>query len=79
MLERGQKLDDLVQKTDKLSGTSKAFYKEVLCGVTCVASWISILLSLIPCRPEEGRVVLFSDLLIIILFAFLPIITLSTQ
>jgi len=29
MLERGEKLDDLVQKTDKLSGTSKAFYKEV--------------------------------------------------
>ena len=29
LLERGEKLDDLVQKTDKLSGTSKAFYKEV--------------------------------------------------
>ena len=29
MLERGQKLDELVDKTDKLSGTSKAFYKEV--------------------------------------------------
>ena len=30
LLERGEKLDDLVQKTDMLSGTSKAFYKEVL-------------------------------------------------
>ena len=30
LLERGEKLDDLVQKTDKLSGTSKAFYKEVI-------------------------------------------------
>ena len=30
MLERGQKLDELVDKTDKLSGTSKAFYKEVI-------------------------------------------------
>ena len=29
MLERGEKLDDLVQKTDMLSGSSKAFYKEV--------------------------------------------------
>lgn len=31
LLERGEKLDDLVQKTDHLSGTSKAFYKEVFC------------------------------------------------
>ena len=29
LLERGEKLSDLVDKTDKLSGTSKAFYKEV--------------------------------------------------
>ena len=29
VLRRGEKLDDLVQKTDMLSGTSKAFYKEV--------------------------------------------------
>ena len=29
MLERGERLDDLVAKTDKLSTTSKAFYKEV--------------------------------------------------
>ena len=29
LLERGEKLDDLVSKTDKLSSTSKAFYKEV--------------------------------------------------
>ncbi|XP_064382443.1 synaptobrevin homolog YKT6-like isoform X2 [Halichondria panicea] len=35
LLERGEKLDDLVQKTDKLSGTSKAFYKEAK-GGCCV-------------------------------------------
>ena len=29
LLERGEKLNDLVDKTDKLSGASKAFYKEV--------------------------------------------------
>ena len=29
VLERGEKLDNLVAKTDKLSATSKAFYKEV--------------------------------------------------
>lgn len=28
LLERGERLDDLVAKTDKLSTTSKAFYKE---------------------------------------------------
>jgi synaptobrevin family protein YKT6 len=36
MLERGQKLDELVDKTDKLSGTSKAFYKEARGGTCCV-------------------------------------------
>jgi synaptobrevin family protein YKT6 len=35
MLERGQKLDELVDKTDKLSGTSKAFYKEVCTVLLC--------------------------------------------
>lgn len=34
LLARGEKLDDLVLKTDKLSGTSKAFYKEAR-GATC--------------------------------------------
>jgi synaptobrevin family protein YKT6 len=34
VLRRGEKLDDLVQKTDMLSGTSKAFYKESK-GSTC--------------------------------------------
>lgn len=29
LLERGEKLDDLVSRTDKLSTTSKAFYNEV--------------------------------------------------
>ena len=29
VLQRGEKLDNLVAKTDKLSTTSKAFYKEV--------------------------------------------------
>ena len=29
VLQRGEKLDNLVAKTDKLSSTSKAFYKEV--------------------------------------------------
>ncbi len=43
LLERGEKLDDLVQKTDKLSGTSKAFYKEVrelesACIIACIFS-----------------------------------------
>ena len=36
MLERGEKLDDLVSKTDKLSSTSKAFYKEAKGGTCCI-------------------------------------------
>ncbi|XP_003383349.1 PREDICTED: synaptobrevin homolog YKT6-like [Amphimedon queenslandica] len=36
LLERGEKLDDLVSKTDKLSSTSKAFYKEAKGGTCCV-------------------------------------------
>lgn len=35
LLERGEKLDDLVLKTDKLSGTSKAFYREAKGGTCC--------------------------------------------
>ena len=42
MLERGQKLDELVDKTDKLSGTSKAFYKEVCSAVFCMIPVIFI-------------------------------------
>jgi len=36
LLERGEKLNDLVDKTDKLSGASKAFYKEAKGGSCCV-------------------------------------------
>ena len=58
MLERGQKLDELVDKTDKLSGTSKAFYKEVYGSL--VGGDIAAFPNLY-CRPEEGRVVSYSD------------------
>ena len=62
MLERGQKLDELVDKTDKLSGTSKAFYKEV-CAIA-----LFIFLSLfgsLSCRPEVEPVVSYNDLFIV--------------
>ncbi|KAL5470883.1 hypothetical protein EMCRGX_G028930 [Ephydatia muelleri] len=36
MMQRGEKLDDLVSKTDMLSGTSKAFYKEAKGNSCCV-------------------------------------------
>ncbi|XP_065919443.1 synaptobrevin homolog YKT6-like [Dysidea avara] len=36
VLTRGEKLDNLVAKTDKLSTTSKAFYKEAKGGSCCV-------------------------------------------
>ena len=62
MLERGQKLDDLVQKTDKLSGTSKAFYKEVYSVHVAPLLLVTVAaFSVISCRPEEGRVVSYSD------------------
>lgn len=35
LMQRGEKLDDLVSKTDMLSGTSKAFYKEAKGGTCC--------------------------------------------
>lgn len=81
MLERGQKLDELVDKTDKLSGTSKAFYKEVYIYMQCCilhdsCHFYLLSLSLSLSRLEVELVVLYNDVLIFRyhLYMFLSIV-----
>ena len=77
MLERGQKLDDLVVKTDKLSGTSKAFYKEVRLGWGRLGYRVIILPLFIPTGQRRDllchTVVLFTIVVIYVHVFFMSV------